>query len=562
MWTSHRIKRIKDILRIIYSRETSDDVFRELKNLMELYARDETVVEKRKKYNDHVVLNEEDAILITYADNITREGEKPLRTLHRFLTRHVQDAVTGVHILPFYPSSSDGGYAVMDFKEVDPQFGTWEDVRTIARDYRVMADLVINHVSSKSGWFQGFLQGDRRYRDYFIWSEKRPDMPDVFRPREHPLFTEFESHTGRKYVWTTFSEDQVDLNYRNPDVLLKMIEVLLFYLSQGIEMIRLDAIGYVWKESHSSCVNLSKTHQIVKLIRTILECVAPYAVILTEANFPYKDNVAYFGEGHEANMVYNFALPPLVIDAFIRKNTSCLQVETRKIRQNLMFFNFLASHDGIGLLSAKQILPQKNFEDLLRTTLEHQGRISYKTSLSEGRKPYELNISYFDAINDPEHPVSATDVKRFVASQAILLADKGIPGIYFHSLLGSRNFLDGVKETGINRMINREKLHEDDLNAALADDNTIQHQVFERLLHLLKVRRQCPLFHHRVRKKVVDLDKRLYSITRRDEQGGLLVAINVSDDTLELETYKGKLDLVTGSRFTGKAEPYGIYFLK
>ena len=373
MFSAETLKHIKHILRIIYSKESANQVFRELKNLMDVYARTKVINEKRKKYNDRILINEKNAFLITYPDTIYKNGESPLFTLHNFLKKYVKDIITAIHILPFFPSSSDGGFAVKNYKEVDSRFGSWGHIRKIAHDYRLMVDLVMNHVSSKSNWFAGFLQGDKRYREYFIWTDRPIDMPKVFRPRETPLFTKFDTAMGEKYVWTTFSADQIDLNFKNPEVLLKIIDVLLFYLSQGIEIIRLDAIGYVWKEPHTRCVNLSKTHQIVKLLRRILEYVAPYALILTEANFPYKDNVSYFGEGHEANMVYNFSLPPLVVDAFARKDASYIRKETNRHRQDLLFFDILASHDGIGLSSAKEILSKADFENLLRVTKAHSG---------------------------------------------------------------------------------------------------------------------------------------------------------------------------------------------
>ena len=556
------VKRIMHILRVIYSPDEARDIFRHLKNLMDVYSRDETIRSKRARYNDSVVLNEEDAILITYGDTLTREGEKPLKTLHRFLEDHIKDAITGVHILPFAPSSSDGGYSVIDYKQVDPRLGSWEDIRAIAKDYRVMADLVMNHISSQSKWFRHFLHGDKRYRDFFHWSYKRLEMPEVFRPREHPLFTPFETSEGTRYVWTTFSEDQIDLNFRNPVVLLKMIDIFLFYLSQGIEIVRLDAIGYVWKEPGTSCVNLAKTHQLVRLLRAILEYTAPYAVILTEANFPYKDNVAYFGEGHEANMVYNFALPPLVIDALAQEDASYIQEETRKIRQNLLFFNFLASHDGIGLLSARGILTPERFENLLHLTEGHNGYISYKTSHDTGRSPYELNISYYDAINDPNKKGDPLDVDRFMASQATMLLDKGIPGIYVHSLLGSRNDIRDAEETGIKRMINREVLCDKDVRQALGDPDSLRHRVLNSYLDLLRARRRSPLFHHKVKKEVVDSDKRLFVIARSDASERLIAVVNLSDDTLELETCRGRRDLISGDIFDGTVTPYGVYFLE
>jgi glycosidase len=560
MLSADLVKRIRQILRVVYSKEQAGYAFRDLKNLMDLYGRNETIIAKRKKYNDRVVLTERDAIIITYADTIYNSEEKPLRTLSRFLEKYVQDAVSGVHILPFFPSSSDGGYAVINYKEVDPRLGTWEDIRAIARDYRVMVDLVINHVSSKSRWFTGFLHGDRRYRDYFLVYNSRVDMPKVFRPRAHPLLTEFDTAMGRKYVWTTFGVDQIDLNFKNPEVLLRMIDVLLFYLGQGVEIIRLDAIGYVWKEANTSCVNLAKTHQIVRLLRAILEYVAPYALIVTEVNFPYKDNISYFGEGHEANMVYKFSLPPLVMDAFARKDTSYLRKVKKRLREDLLFFNFLASHDGIAVLAAEEIFQRGDFENLLRITKAHGGLVSYRAT--DGAKaPYELNISYFDAINDPNRLNDPLATKRFIASQAIMLALKGIPGIYIHSLLGSRNYYQGVKDTGMKRMINRETLREGDLQASLSDVHSPRYRALHHLLHLLNTRRQNPCFHPAGAMEVLDFDRRLFAVSRRFQGETVNIVVNVSDERVMLPEYKGNSDLLTAGVFEGTVDPYGVHFL-
>jgi glycosidase len=555
------LKRIKGILGIIYSKAEAEKFFRDLKNLTDLYGRSKEIVRRRRKYNDRVVLDEKDAVLITYPDTIHKKGEKPLHTLHRFLKRYVKDAVSGVHILPFFPSSSDDGYAVMDYKTVDPRLGTWEEVQEIAGEYRLMVDLVMNHVSSQSRWFSRFVQGDRRYRDYFIWSDNRIDRPEVFRPRDLPLLTKFDTAMGEKYLWTTFSPDQVDLNFRNPEVLLRIIDVLLFYLSKGVEIIRLDAIGYVWKEPHTRCVNLSKTHQIVRLLRAVLQYAAPYALIVSEANFPYKDNVAYLGEGHEANMVYNFSLPPLVVHAFARKDTTYVRNISNRTRGDLLFFDFLASHDGIGLSSAKEILSKGDFDHLLQLTQSHGGLISYDRK-SNSKAPYELNITYFDAINDPNSPADPLAVKRFIASQAIMLALKGVPGIYIHSLLGSRNFYKGAEESGINRMINRERFTEAALDTALSDTHSQQVGVLRRFLHLLRVRRQVPPFNPSGRRQVIDSDKRLLVIERQFHDEAVWAVINVSDDTIMLPAYREKFDVISKRRFHGSVDPYGVYFLQ
>jgi len=529
--------------------------------IVETYRHHETILDKRKKYDDKVVLNEDDAILITYADTIRSKGEKPLCTLHRFLKTYVRSAFTCVHILPFFPSSSDGGFSVVDYRKVAPELGTWEDIQTIGREYRLMADLVMNHISARSTWFQGFLAGDEKYSDYFLSFDEPMDVSQVFRPRVHPLLTPFYTAMGKKFVWTTFSQDQIDLNFHNPNVMLEMIDVFLFYLSQGIEIIRMDAVGYIWKAAGTSCVNLPQTHEMVRLFRTVAEYVAPYAIIVTEVNFPYKDNISYILSRHEATMAYHFLLPPLVIDSFMHEDASFLQQETALIRQDLLFLNFLASHDGIGVSGARRLFPPSRFEQLLGRTTEHNGRISYKAT-QQGNVPYELNIAFFDVINDPSHPDPQNDVKRFMAANAITLTDKGIPGIYIHSLVGSRNDVKGVEETGINRMINRERLSAEVLFHDLSDPASQRYQVLAKFIHLLNVRKEIPAFHHSVKREILPSDKRLFMIERWHQNRSMTTVVNVSRDAVELPQYKGKTDRIRNMLFNGCIEPYGVYFLE
>ena len=470
--------------------------------------------------------------------------------------------MTGVHILPFFPSSSDGGYSIIDYKTVDPRLGDWDDIRPIASDYRLAVDIVMNHISTRSAWFQGFLQGDEQYRDYFIWRDDYVEMPEVFRPRDFPVYTKFETKDGDKYVWTTFSHDQVDLNFKNPQVLLDVIDVFLFYLSQGVEIIRLDAIGYVWKEAGTSCVNLKQTHDIVSLLRRILEYAAPYAGILAEANFPYKDNVSYELNGFEANMVYNFTLPPMVVDAFARHDTTYIKEVTNRTRQDLLFFDFLASHDGIGLLGVKAIFDKQHFDSLIEVVKKHNGLISYKASAG-GKEPYELNINYFDAINNPNDQDDHFAVERFMASQAVKLSLKGVPGIYIHSLLGSRNYYKGVEETGQNRMINRERLDCDLVEKALDDPASLRARVLDGYLRLLSVREDIIPFHPESAFEVLDSDSRLAVIVRQRWDQTLYVVINVCDEAVvALPELKGKEDRLTGLIFGETAQPYGVYYLR
>ena len=553
---------MKNILGKLYPDKDTVQILGRAVRMIERYQDHAIILEKRKQYGDRISLNENDAILITYADTIRARGEKPLRTLHRFLKTYVKSAVTCVHILPFFPSSSDGGFSVVDYKTVDREFGDWDDIQAIGRDYRLMADLVMNHVSSQSAWFQGFLQGDERYRDYFLSFDTPVDTSNVFRPRVHPLLTPFETAMGTKFVWTTFSEDQIDLNFHNPNVLLEILDVFMRYLSRGIEFIRLDAVGYVWKEPETHCVNLPQTHEMVKLLRTVAEYAAPYAIIVTEVNFPYKYNLSYIEARHEANMAYHFALPPLVIDSFLHKDASILQQETARIRQDLPFLNFLSSHDGIGLSSARDILPPSRFEALLETTEAHGGRISYKATTDHGSMPYELNITFYDAMNDPLHPDIERDVSRFMAACSIMLVEKGVPGIYIHSLLGSRNDVKAVEATGINRMINRERLWAEELSGDLSDPATLRSRVLAKFLHLLEVRKEIPAFHHAVKREIPLSDKRLFVIERWHRNRCMTAVVNVSGDSIDLSQHQGKTDRIRNILFDGCVEPYGVYFLE
>ncbi len=553
--------RIKKILEVLYPDENVNNLIKRVCDTVLPYQSGKVILEKRRKYRDEIPLSEEDAILMTYGDTFLEAGEKPLRTLHKFLKAHVKSSFTAVHILPFFTSSSDGGFAVVDYDSVDPRLGDWDDIEAIAKDYRVMADLVLNHVSSRSAWFRGFLAGDAQYKDYFISFDRPVDVSKVFRPREAPLLTSFDTAMGRKHVWTTFSEDQIDLNFHNPEVLIEILKVFMLYLSHGIEFVRLDAVAYVWKEPGTNCVNLHQTHEIVKFLRTVAEYAAPYAVILTEVNFPFSDNVSYLEARHEANMAYHFALPPLVIDSFNYKDTSILQAETAHIRQDLVFMNFLTTHDGIGLLSAKELLPSHRFKKLIETIKTHGGEISYR-SVNESHTPYELNTTSYDAINDPHLPDMEKDIKRYLAACAIVLLDKGVPGIYIHCLLGSRNNLKGLEETGIKRMINRERLNFKALSRELSDPDALRSQVVTKLIDLIEARKKIPAFHHAIERDVLDSDKRLFIMERKLEKKSSLVVVNVSDETVSLPEYKGKQDYMRNIPFDGSVNPYGVYFLE
>jgi sucrose phosphorylase len=506
--------------------------------------------------------SEKDAILITYPDQITQAGEAPLQTLHRFLQEHLLGVFSGVHILPFYPYTSDDGFSVVDFKQVKPEWGTWAHIRAIAQDFRLMADLVCNHVSASSPWFQAFLQDDPRYKNYFIAVEPGTDLSKVFRPRALPLLTPFPSKSGEKLVWTTFSTDQVDLNFAHPEVLLEVLDALLFYVQNGAQLIRLDAVGFIWKVLGTRCMHLEGAHRIVKLMRLVLNAVAPQVVLITETNVPHQDNISYFGNGHdEAQMVYQFPLPPLVLHTFRTGDASKLAAWAAGLKppsEQTTFFNFLASHDGLGVVPANGTLEPEEIAAIVQQALDHGGRVNYKDT-PEGPVPYELCLTLFDALNHP-HSDEDEDLKmaRFMAANAVLLSLQGVPGVYIHSLFGSPSDHAGLEESGINRRLNRHKFSGPELDGLLSNPHSRAHKVLARFTHLLKVRASHPAFHPNAPQTVM-ASREVLRIIRgyRDRQVGCYINVTPKPQPIQ----RVGRDLISGKYFAGSLPPYGVVWL-
>ncbi len=571
--------RMRELLHFLYGSQTGEETWQELRAILDTFR------EHHPHLREHVPppeerLTEKDAILITYADQFREPSRPPLRSLHTFLETHARDVLSGVHLLPFYPYSSDDGFSVIDYMQVNPEFGTWDDVERIGRDFRLMFDAVINHISRRSSWFQAFLRGEEPYTDYFIVVDPNTDLSSVVRPRATPLLTPVETVDGIKYVWTTFSADQIDLNYKNPRVLLDIIRVLLFYVEKGAEIIRLDAIAYLWKEIGTSCIHLPQTHAVVKLFRAVFDAVAPGVLIITETNVPHEENISYFGDGYdEAQLVYNFALPPLVLHTFRTGDATRLTAWARNLStpsDATTFFNFIASHDGIGVLPAKGILTDEEIHALVEMTLAHGGQVSYRALPNGGKSVYELNITLYDALNDPARPDPDLDVARFLASQAIMLALSGVPGIYVHSLFGSRNCHRCVKERGYPRAINREKFALTEVETWLRDASDHRARVFTGYRHLLERRRHSPAFHPTSSQRVLSLSKQVFALLREGAET-ILCLTNVTAERVDvtvasedgLPHAEAWHDALTGKRHIPRngtlavtLEPYQTMWLK
>ncbi len=517
-------------LGFLYGKDKAQNIYKKINELIDKYKKNTA-----SKIPKTDFLNEKDAVLITYGDNIQTTNKNPLQSLFKFADEYLEQAINIIHILPFYPYSSDDGFSVIDYKKVNPALGNWKDIEDIGQKFNLMFDLVANHISSESIWFKEYLKGNPKYDDYFISVDKDTDLSSVTRARTHPLLTKFKRKGEDIYLWTTYSPDQIDVNFANENVLLEIIDVILFYASKRARVIRLDAIGHIWKKLGTSCINLKETHYIIQLIRTVLNEIFPDTLLLTQTNVPHQENVSYFGNGYnEVQLVYQFALPLLVLHTFYTGDAFCL-LEWASLIKNVSdktaFFNVLATHDGLGVVPVKAILTDKEITDIADNIKERGGFVSYKTAENGVKEPYEMNITYYSAIADSKNS-EELNIKKFIASQAIILSLLGIPGIYIHSLFGTKNYLEGVEKTGQKRTINRKKFQYNKLEEDLANLNSRKHKIFTEFMKLIHKRKSEKAFHPNGKQEVLFLKKGIFSLLRTSPDGKekIMALHNVTDN--------------------------------
>ena len=480
-----------------------------------------------------------DSLVIAYGDSVLAEGEKPLQTLNRFLDKYLRSSISGVHILPFYPFTSDDGFSVLDYSSVNESLGDWSHINTIASNYSLMADLVVNHCSARSPWFENFKQGRDPGHNFFYTASPEDDLSAVVRPRTNDLLREVETSTGTQYVWCTFSHDQVDLNFRNPEVLKQFVSIIKQYLDNGVGIFRLDAIAFLWKELGTDCLNLPQTHEMVRLFRTLIEQAQHDAIIITETNIPNRENLSYFGNADEAHSVYNFSLPPLLVNSLVTGNCVYLKqwmMSMPPARNGTTYLNFVASHDGIGLRPVEGLLSDTEINTLVTTMQGFGGHVSWRALDNGGSKPYEINISLFDALQGTVQGADDLGLQRFICAHAVMLALEGIPALYIHSLVGTRNDHQRVENSGHNRAINRHQWDYQKLETELADQGSSHHQVYNQLKQLLKIRRRQSAFHPNATQFTLHLGDQLFGFWRQslDRQQSIFCISNISNQVQHL----------------------------
>lgn len=492
---------------------------------------------------------EKDIVLITYGDSIKKEEELPLKTLKRFLDKFLKSKISIVHVLPFFPYSSDDGFSVIDFFQVDPELGHWNDIEDISENFQLMVDLVINHISSKSELFQQFLRGEEPGKDFFITCDPEKDYSSVVRPRSLPLLSPYQTADGEKFLWTTFSADQIDLNFKNPEVLIEMLRALLLYMQKGTKIIRLDAIAFLWKELGTNCLHLPQTHEVVKLIRDIMEYVNTSSVLLTETNVPNKENLSYFGDGDEAHMVYQFSLPPLLLYSIFSENTRYLNEWASKeipdLEGDMTYFNFTASHDGIGVRPLEGLLPDNEFQELVEGVKSMGGLVNTRTKPDGSNSPYELNITYYDAMKCTANGEDKMQKERFLLSQTVMMSMQGVPAFYIHSLFATPNYYEGVERTKHNRTINRRKYNENEVQNILSGNGS-QQKIFFELLRRIEIRKQQKPFHPNARQKIIMVSDKLFIIKRSVGEKCLYVIANFSSKSVAFDHSRIQSDNLQG----------------
>ena len=535
----------------LYGENKAETCLPELERILKVHwaYKPKELLETEQRFNATDRFTETDVILITYGDLLQSEDRSPLATLAHFLASipGFKEIINTLHILPFFPYSSDRGFSVRDFRTVDPKLGSWQDIAALDEQYQLMFDGVFNHISSESKVFQEMLSGNPLYKDVFTVYHSADELtPEqraiIVRPRTSDVLTQYQSIDGPIWVWTTFSPDQIDFDFRNPLVLISVIETLLLYVRYGADIIRLDAVTYLWEEPGTPCANLEQTHQVVKLFRDVLSIVAPDVALITETNVPHEENISYFGDGSdEAQMVYNFALPPLVLYTFYKEDAAKLSKWAKNLEYpspTTTFFNMLDTHDGIGLMGVKRILPQKDIDFIIQNARQHGAFVSYKTGEGGEEEPYEINTTWFSALNlDNDQESLALQVQRYVASRSIALVLRGVPGIYFHGLIGTRNDVATVLRTKSKRDINRRVLMVNDLLESARDSKSRLSQIAYRFGDLLYIRRQHRAFHPNGEQHILSLSPQVFAVLRISPEGDqhILALTNVTPHLRQIE---------------------------
>ncbi len=494
---------------------------------------------KKKK-----TISEKTSLIISYGDSVYSDKKGSIKVFQKFFQKKLNKYFDTIHFLPFYPSSSDSGFAVKDHYKVESKLGSWSDIKNISKSNNIMADMVINHSSARGLWFKNFLKKKKPGKNYFLTVNSKFNTSKVVRPRDHKLLKKIKIFNKSDYLWRTFSPDQVDLNFKNPSVLLRFIKIMIHLINNGVTIFRLDAIAYLWKENGSKCINLKQTHEIIKLLRIVTSHLNIQTIIITETNLPEKENLSYFGKNDEANWIYNFSLPPLLIHGFLFENSSYLNKWSKSLpntKYGNSYLNFIASHDGIGMRPTEGILNKEILNNFLKRLKKNGSKFSYRKISNKGKKVYEANITIFDALKKSDYdPKGKYFLERYVSAHAVMISFEGIPAIYFNSLFGTSNDEAKFIITGNNRDVNRYKWNFKNISKKLNDKRSKQSIFYQYICNLLNIRRAQKAFHPNASRLNINLGSNIFCFKRTsiDKKQTILCITNLTSKTQTLKLKK------------------------
>jgi len=492
--------------------------------------------------------------LICYGDHIrSRDPHKtPLQALGEFCRQQFQEEVFSqltVHLLPIYQSPyKDGGFDIADPFAVNPAMGNWDDVRSIRQDFQVAVDFVANHLSIASEWFERYMHDDPLYKNFFIGFDdqdavrhfEREYLPKIYRPRPHnPLIAVTKPDGSTRWVYMTFSDHQADVNYSNPFVFLKMLEVLLFYILQGVSMVRLDAIPYLWKEWGTACAHHPKTHALMQLLRLANDLLNPAVKLLAESMEPLADSMRYLSTEQEAkaHLAYNFVPCGVIPHSLFTENASIFQRNLQNFLPPGKGVNWAVvcglTHDGSSInpcrapksVAGEAVLDEEQIDAIAQYYAEHGYReIEVRSALGPNNPQY-IPSDYIQMFTDTHHEkprfvnyktivdeqgqthkivyeaistyasLFDQDPAKIVAALGMALALPGIPFTYFTLPFAGLNDFVYYLQTANPRELNRGRVFLEDVMQNLVDQESLTHKVFSVYKKLLRLRVSYPAFH-------------------------------------------------------------------
>lgn len=421
--------------------------------------------------------------LITYPDSLGQN----LAELHYVLKRYFKDTIGGIHLLPFFPSSADRGFAPITYDRVDPAFGTWRDIEKIGQDFDLMIDFMVNHISRQSIFFQNYLENGKQspYADMFLSFDKLSpdgnisdeDLAKIYTRKPRPPYSVIERIDGTKEkIWSTFDYEQIDLDWQSP-VTRKIMRNFLFRLArENIKMIRMDAFAYTTIKIGTRSFFLEP--DVWELLEWLDACVAPFDVeILPEVHENHTYQLKLSNKGY---WTYDFALPMLVLHTLYHHNNKRL-LDWLKICPRKQITT-LDTHDGIGIVDVQELMTQEEIDRTIEGLYDKGSRAKriYNTEAYNNLDLYQMNCTYYSALDCNDD--------SYICGRILQFFTPGIPQVYYVGLLAGENDIELVEKTKSGRAVNRHNYTLEEIAVEA------EKPVVRRLMHLMKFRNNYPAF--------------------------------------------------------------------